>query len=162
MPASVAPSVGQRPRHGNRTRRIAPATETYAPVAMPILRIVQAPLSTVARRLWRDRAQQACVCLVGVLGFNRQPVPHSCHVDQNGLNSRIWRAVRHLPAFNGVQSAFHRRNHCGAARRRTSRPHAQLHNDHDHSSPPDVVCSQTRKNFAERESCSGQTAGPFR
>jgi hypothetical protein len=48
--------------------------------------------------------------------------PHSCHVDQNGLNSRIWRACRHLPAFNGVQSAFHRRNHCGAARRRTSRP----------------------------------------
>src|SRR5438874_6664815 len=29
MPASVAPSAGQRPRHGNRTRRIAPAAETY-------------------------------------------------------------------------------------------------------------------------------------
>jgi hypothetical protein len=122
MPVSVAPSAGQRPRHGNRTRRIAPAAETYAPVGMPIFRTVQAPLSTVARRLWRDRVQQACVRLVGVLGFNRQPVPHSCHVDQNGLNSRIWRAGRHLPAFNGVLSAYHRGNHCGAARRRTSRP----------------------------------------
>src|SRR5258705_7266540 len=29
MPASVAPSAGQRPRHGYRTRRIAPAAETY-------------------------------------------------------------------------------------------------------------------------------------
>src|SRR5262249_49067206 len=29
MPASVAPSVGQRPRHGSRTRRIAPAVETW-------------------------------------------------------------------------------------------------------------------------------------
>jgi hypothetical protein len=48
--------------------------------------------------------QQARVLLVGVLGFNRQPVPHSCHVDQNGFNSRIRRAVRHLPAFNGMLS----------------------------------------------------------
>jgi hypothetical protein len=61
--------------------------------------------------------QQARVLLVGVLGFNRQPVPHSCHVDQNGFNSRIRRAVRHLPAFNGMLSAFYRSNHCGAARR---------------------------------------------
>jgi hypothetical protein len=29
MPASVAPSVGQRPRHGYWTRRIAPAAETF-------------------------------------------------------------------------------------------------------------------------------------
>src|SRR2546429_302118 len=30
MPASVAPSAGQRPRHGYETRRIAPAAETRA------------------------------------------------------------------------------------------------------------------------------------
>jgi hypothetical protein len=42
MPASVAPSVGQRPRHGNWTRRIAPAAETYGLGGTPICRPVQA------------------------------------------------------------------------------------------------------------------------
>ena len=41
MPASVAPSVGQRPRHGNWTRRITPAAGTYAPELCLFVRSIQ-------------------------------------------------------------------------------------------------------------------------
>jgi hypothetical protein len=81
---------------------------------------------TVTRRLWRkrplDRLQQRFVLLLEVLGFKRQPIPHSCHVDEDSLHSRIWCAISHQPAFNGVLSAFHRSNHCHAAERMKSSP----------------------------------------
>jgi hypothetical protein len=38
------------------------------------------------------------------------------------LHSRIWCAISHQPAFNGVLSAFHRSNHCHAAERMKSSP----------------------------------------
>src|SRR5439155_21701286 len=47
MPASVAPSAGQRPRHGNRTRRIAPAAETYTRQLCPFFVLYKRGSTTV-------------------------------------------------------------------------------------------------------------------
>jgi hypothetical protein len=40
--------------------------------------------------------------LLADLGFERQPVPSSCHVNQDGLHSRIWRILRHLSTFSSA------------------------------------------------------------
>jgi hypothetical protein len=46
--------------------------------------------------------------LLADLGFKRQSVPSSCHVDQNGLHSRIWRTLRHLPTLSSAFSTLDR------------------------------------------------------
>lgn len=59
------------------------------------------------RGQFRDHPQRSSPLLID-LGFNRQPVPSSCHVRQDGLHSRIWRALRHLPTFCSVLLTFNR------------------------------------------------------
>src|SRR5262245_57627600 len=54
-------------------------------------------MTRVARKAPATRA-----CALTDFDFDRQPVPSSCHVDQNGLHSRIWRTLRHLPTFRSV------------------------------------------------------------
>jgi hypothetical protein len=43
--------------------------------------------------------------LLADLSFKRQSVPGSCHVNQDGLHSRIWRTLRHLPSRGGGAEA---------------------------------------------------------
>jgi hypothetical protein len=124
---------------------------------MPFSALFKDGSLTVTRRLWRDGMQRACIRLAGVLGFNRQPVPHLCHVDQNGLNSRIWRAAaicRHSTA-----SRRHSTGAIIAARQDVGRLAPTPNHTTTIAVFPEVACLQTRKIFTSLSRIPGRRRG---
>jgi hypothetical protein len=60
MPASVAPSVGQRPRHRYQTRRIAPAAETLVCIERLLLPVFKRICRVDGRRKFQVPIQIPC------------------------------------------------------------------------------------------------------
>jgi hypothetical protein len=69
-----------------------------------IARRLQLPSKLVAQHKFGTRRR-------AMLGFEREPFPTPCHVDQDVAHSRAWCALRHLTTFDRVLSALHCRNH---------------------------------------------------